>query len=75
MCSLGVDAPHVELEGVPVTRKVLCAQLDAYVRDTAMGAPILLLRRLQTNTIAVNSCSMYNTVSTELSIIIYCLLL
>ena len=30
-----------------------CAQLDAAVQDTAMGAPIFLLRRPQTNNIAV----------------------
>ncbi len=53
MCFLAADAPQVALEGVPVTIRVLCAQLDADAQDTAMGAPILLLRRLQTNNIAV----------------------
>ena len=46
-------APQVALEVVPVTIRVLCAQIDADVQDTAMGAQILLIRRLQTNTIAV----------------------
>ena len=36
-----------------VTIRVLCAQLDADAQDTAMGAPIILLLRLQTNNIAV----------------------
>ena len=53
MCWLAVDAPQVSLEGVPVYKKGFCAQLDADAQDTAMGAPILFLRRLQTNTIAV----------------------
>ena len=44
-----MDAP----QGVPVTIRVLCAQLDADAQDTAMGAPFLPLRRLQTDTIAV----------------------
>ena len=64
MCWLSADAPQVALEVVPVTRRVLCAQLDADAQDTAMG--------LQSSSYAVLSCTMYNPVSTEHSILIYC---
>ena len=47
------DAPQGALEGVQVTIMVLCAQLYANAQNTAMGAPILLLLRPQTNNIAV----------------------
>ena len=53
MCWSAADAPQGALEGVHVTRSVLCAQLYANAQDTAMGAPILLLRRPQINNIAV----------------------
>ena len=53
MSGFTADAPKVALDGVPVTRRVMCAQLDATSYDTPMGAPILLLRRLQTNNIDV----------------------
>ena len=56
------------LEAVPDSRRVLCAQLDADAQDIAMGAPILLLRRLQTNNIAVMQHIQHN-------IILYCILL
>ena len=50
---IAADVPHVPMERVPVTIRVLGAQLDPDAQDTATGAPILLLRRLQTNNIAV----------------------
>ena len=53
LISCGCTTRCTALEGVSVTRRVLCAQLYANAQDTAMGAPILLLRRPQTNTIAV----------------------
>ena len=55
MCWLAVDAPQVALEVVPVTRRVLCAQLDADAQDTAMGVPILLLAAFKLT--PVLSCS------------------
>ena len=48
-----MSARQGAVEGVPGSRRVLCAQLDADAQDIAMSAPILLLRRLQTNNIAV----------------------
>ena len=41
------------MDGVPVTRRALCPQLETDAQDTAMGAPIILLRRLETNNITV----------------------
>ena len=73
MCWSAADASKGALEGVHVTRRVLCAQIYANAQDTAMGAPVILLRRPQTNNIAVVLHA--HTTSTEHSVILYCMLL
>ena len=73
MCWLAADAPHFALEGVLVTRRFLCAQLDADAQDTAMALQSSSYDAFKLTPLL--TCSKYNTVSTEHRIIIYCVIL
>ena len=67
-----MDAPHFALEGVLVTRRFLCAQLDADAQDTAMALQSSSYDAFKRTPLL--TCSKYNTVSTEHRIIIYCVI-
>ena len=69
------NAPHVALEGVPVSRRVLCPQHDADDQDNAMAWALQSTSYAAFKLTPLLSCSMYNTASTEHSSIIYCMLL